>query len=93
MSLFERLFEISFKEKSSHIKAVRLEQQYRMHPDICQFVSNVFYDGALKPGVSAEKRNSPLSINQGKALTFISVPITRGSETGDGSRSRMRARK
>lgn len=90
VSLFERLFEISFKEKSSHIKAVRLEQQYRMHPDICQFVSNVFYDGALKPGVSAEKRNSPLSINQGKALTFISVPITRGSETGDGSRSRMR---
>lgn len=90
ISLFERLFEIFIKEKSGHIKAIRLEQQYRMHPDLCQFVSDVFYDGSLKPGVSAEKRKSPLSINQGKALTFISVPITRGSETGGGSRSRMR---
>lgn len=90
INLFERLFEIFIKEKNSHIKAIRLEQQYRMHPDICHFVSDAFYDGTLKPGISAEERKSPLSINQGKALTFISVPITRGSETGGGSRSRMR---
>ena len=90
VSLFERLFEIFFHSKGSHVKAVRLEQQYRMHPDICKFVSEVFYDGALKPGVSAEKRKSPPSINQGKALTFINVPITRGQETGGGSHSRMR---
>ncbi len=90
MSLFERLFEILVKDKTPHIKALRLEQQYRMHPDICTFVSNAFYDGKLKSGISAESRRCSPQINEGKALAYINVPITLGGEMGGGSGSRMR---
>lgn len=35
---------------------IRLEVQYRMHPALCEFPSNAFYDGSLINGVSASDR-------------------------------------
>ena len=48
---FERLVKIGHKPH-------RLEIQYRMHPELSKFSSNMFYDGALQNGVTAAERDS-----------------------------------
>ncbi|TRY66918.1 hypothetical protein TCAL_04359 [Tigriopus californicus] len=48
-SLFERLVVLG-------IRPLRLEVQYRMHPELSAFPSNFFYDGTLQNGVSGEDR-------------------------------------
>lgn len=87
-SLFERLFEMF--SKGQNPKAIRLTRQFRMHPEICKFVSESFYDGQLKTSekIKPEDRSSPAAINEGKPLTFVNVPITRGAETPGISKSR-----
>lgn len=47
--LFERLVVLG------HVP-VRLEVQYRMHPCLSEFASNMFYEGTLQNGVGAENR-------------------------------------
>lgn len=49
-SLFERLVVLG-------IRPIRLQVQYRMHPALSAFPSNVFYEGSLQNGVT--ERNSP----------------------------------
>lgn len=87
-SLFERLF--AMFSGGQRPKAIPLTHQFRMHPDICSFVSEAFYDGILKTAetITAEKRRSPEAINKGKALTFVNIPITRGAEKHGVSKSR-----
>ena len=87
-SLFERLFDM-FSSGQRH-KAIPLTHQFRMHPDICSFVSDAFYDGILKTSktITADDRRSPKEINDGKALTFVNIPISRGAETSGVSKSR-----
>lgn len=87
-SLFERLFGMFAKGQKP--KAVLLTHQFRMHPEICKFVSEAFYDGQLQTAesVTPELRSSPESINNGRALTFVNVPISRGVETPGVSKSR-----
>ncbi|KAK2954668.1 putative Regulator of nonsense transcripts 1 like protein [Blattamonas nauphoetae] len=53
LSLFERLILLG-------IQPTRLEIQYRMHPSLSQFPSEMFYDGALQNGVSEADRQFPL---------------------------------
>ncbi|ODQ67108.1 P-loop containing nucleoside triphosphate hydrolase protein [Nadsonia fulvescens var. elongata DSM 6958] len=48
-SLFERLI-------MTGIQPVRLSVQYRMHPSLSEWPSNMFYDGSLQNGVSALDR-------------------------------------
>ena len=48
-SLFERLILLG-------VQPVRLQVQYRMHPCLSEFPSNVFYEGALQNGVAAADR-------------------------------------
>ncbi len=88
-SLFERLFEMFAVGQKP--KALRLTRQFRMHPEICKFVSEIFYDGLLETAksVTPELRSSPSEINNGRALTFINVPISRGVETNGISKSRL----
>ena len=45
-SLFERLVVLG-------IRPIRLQVQYRMHPALSAFPSNIFYEGSLQNGVSA----------------------------------------
>jgi len=49
-SLFERLMFLG-------MAPIRLNTQYRMHPSISSFPSNMFYEGKLQNGVSAEQRS------------------------------------
>ncbi len=87
-SLFERLFEMFSKGQKP--KALPLTRQFRMHPEICSFVSESFYDGILKTAesVTPEQRASSPEINNGRALTFCNVPIAKGAETSGVSKSR-----
>ena len=87
-SLFERLFEMF--STGSRPKAVPLTRQFRMHPEICNFVSEAFYDGILKTAesVTAEMRACSPKVNDGRALAFINVPISRGAETSGASKCR-----
>lgn len=48
-SLFERLVMLG-------IHPIRLEVQYRMHPALSEFPSNLFYDGSLQNGVQGAER-------------------------------------
>ncbi|XP_022108204.1 regulator of nonsense transcripts 1-like [Acanthaster planci] len=48
-SLFERLVVLG-------IRPIRLQVQYRMHPSLSAFPSNIFYEGSLQNGVSAADR-------------------------------------
>ena len=51
-SLFERLVLLG-------IRPIRLQVQYRMHPDLSEFSSNMFYEGSLQNGVTAADRLQP----------------------------------
>ncbi|XP_073243467.1 regulator of nonsense transcripts 1-like [Porites lutea] len=48
-SLFERLVVLG-------IRPIRLQVQYRMHPSLSEFPSNLFYDGTLQNGVTIAER-------------------------------------
>uniref|UniRef100_A0A8C4QB29 Uncharacterized protein n=1 Tax=Eptatretus burgeri TaxID=7764 RepID=A0A8C4QB29_EPTBU len=48
-SLFERLVVLG-------IRPIRLQVQYRMHPALSAFPSNIFYEGSLQNGVTAGER-------------------------------------
>ena len=87
-SLFERLFEMF--SKGHKPKAILLTHQFRMHPEICKFVSEAFYEDQIKTSdrISADLRSSPKEINDGRALTFVNVRFAKGSETAGVSKSR-----
>jgi DNA polymerase III delta prime subunit len=46
-----------------------LERTYRLHPDVCGYVSEEFYDGRLEPAEVARGRTTPL----GTGLRFVPV--------------------
>ncbi len=50
-SLFERLILLK-------TRPVRLQVQYRMHPALSEFPSNIFYEGSLQNGVTSEERQT-----------------------------------
>lgn len=87
-SLFERLFDMFANGRKP--KALALTKQFRMHPDICNFVSEAFYDGNLKTAdsITPDMRASSPDINDGKSLAFLNIPISRGAETAGASKSR-----
>lgn len=87
-SLFERLF--GMFSKGQKPKAILLTHQFRMHPEICKFVSDAFYEGQLETSekITPEDRSSPMEINDGRALTFVNIPASCGTETPGVSKSR-----
>ena len=48
-SLFERMVTMG-------VRPVRLQVQYRMHPCLSEFPSNMFYDGSLQNGITTAQR-------------------------------------
>ena len=90
-SMFERMFNMFMAGDKP--RSVMLTQQYRMHPDICRFVSTAFYDGILETPkeliADPTFRISPKEINNGKALTLVNLPLSCGAEKPGASKSRM----
>ena len=54
------------------VKVQFLDTQYRMHPNIMKFPSEIFYNGKLKSGVDAESRRPIWSLTS-EPVVFISV--------------------
>ncbi len=46
-----------------------LERTYRLHPDICGYISEEFYEGRLEPAPVAAARTTPL----GTGLRYLAV--------------------
>lgn len=68
LTLFERLVNLG-------TKPLRLEYQYRMHPALSEWPSNMFYEGALQNGVTDRERstahlNLPWSVPE-RPMLFI----------------------
>ncbi len=53
-------------------RGVFLDRTFRLHPDVCRFVSEEFYEGRLRPDEVASTRTTPL----GTGLRWIAVPHT-----------------
>ena len=74
--LYEQsLFGIIFKnvQKAKRQRCITLNEQFRMHPSIGDFISNTYYNGMLKPGsdqLSKTKQHN-LSIPWAKDKTMI----------------------
>lgn len=65
-SLFERMV-------SMGVRPVRLQVQYRMHPELTVFPSNTFYEGTLQNGVTISDRQFEGDFpwpNKGKPMFF-----------------------
>jgi len=68
-SLFERMV-------SMGIRPVRLQVQYRMHPELTAFPSNTFYEGTLQNGVTISDRQYEGDFpwpNRGKPMFFFNL--------------------
>lgn len=73
-SLFERLFNIfEAQSKAGGLqRTCQLDVQYRMHPVINDFVSEVFYDGKLQCGLT-EDRILKFNLFNNKPIVWIDV--------------------
>ncbi|MGM9319286.1 DEAD/DEAH box helicase [Deinococcus aquaticus] len=94
-SLFERLFMIlqDHEKRDGIRRVVTLDQQYRMHPVLGQFVSDTFYAAhnpseAFSSGRPAEEFHHNLTPYEGAVAAWLDVPHARGGERGRQSKSR-----
>ena len=79
-SLFENLKNAYMEGRIKALRTVRLNEQYRMHPDIGDFISNEFYEGEIKsPEINKTKTNN-FGVFNGKNIAFINIPVTAGRE-------------
>jgi len=88
-SLFSRLFR-SITEKSGSVqKTVFLNEQYRMHPQICKIVNN-FYDGELISPLGNVGKEHNLGLYGDKAISWIDLQSNYGFELEDHTKSLYR---
>lgn len=91
VSLFEKLFHRlkDTEAKDGIIRTVTLDTQFRMHPQIGEFVSKHFYQTeGLSSGLPAENFKHSISGYEGKCLSWLDVPYSRGREHPGKSKSR-----
>lgn len=68
-SLFERLVVLG-------IRPIRLQVQYRMHPALSAFPSNIFYEGSLQNGVTAGKMKRNFFENEFCDAQLLGFPFS-----------------
>ena len=97
-SLFWRLFkELRQREKQDGVRrTVTLDVQYRMHPVLGEFISQVFYEEhgeSFRSGLPAEHFEHDVELSdgtslKGKVAAWIDVPLKRGREKGGRTKRR-----
>ncbi len=103
-SLFQRLYErLQERRKRDGIRrTIMLDTQFRMHPKLGGFLSEHFYDGALKSGRPAEAFAHTLpgydgeryqdtylrSVDPERCMAWLHVPLGHGTETRGRSKKR-----
>ena len=50
-------------------RGIFLEHTFRLHPDVCGYISEVFYEGRLRPDAATSRRTTPL----GSGLRFLPI--------------------
>ncbi|WP_344823760.1 DEAD/DEAH box helicase [Actinocorallia longicatena] len=86
-SLFQRLFD-SLAESSEITRTVTLNEQFRMHPTLGEFVSTTFYGDDLLSPRPAEDFAHDLPGYAGKVAIWLNVPAEKGPEQGGRSKRR-----
>ena len=85
-SLFKRLVDLWGRgSEDGHRRFVRLDTQFRMHPALGQFVSNVFYDNELRSVRPAAEFAHGIARYGEVPVAWISVPRGDGGEGRRGS--------
>jgi superfamily I DNA and/or RNA helicase len=85
MSLFERLYTAPDRKG---VAKVMLDTQYRMHPDLCAFSSNTFYEGKLQTATNLDRLAIPQSqFPWPLSCRKIFVPCTDTEDIGRVSKS------
>ena len=83
-SLFQIIYEnLEIAKKEGRVVAQRtamIKEQHRMHPDICQFISDTFYDGELKSSEKTKSHLNTYGVCNGKNIGVINVPYDKGAE-------------
>lgn len=89
LSLFQRLYDqLEERQKADGIcRTVMLDTQFRMHPDLGDFISQHFYEGRLKSGRPASDFGHHLPGYQG-CMAWLSVPMSKGPEQRGQSKAR-----
>jgi len=93
-SLFERLFnELKDREEKDGIKrTVTLDKQFRMHPELGEFVSRNFYeshgDPIIESGRGEDDFFHDLPGYEGKVFSWENIPISKGRESKTKSKTR-----
>lgn len=89
MKYEESLFNIfynSLNKVKMPVRCIMLKEQFRMHPAIGDFISRLYYEGELVPGMGWEKQEKAkqhglqLSWAKDKVAVFCNVPATAGRE-------------
>lgn len=92
VSLFEKLFH-RLKDTEADdgiIRTVTLDTQFRMHPEIGEFVSRHFYkQEKLSSGLPADLFNHGISQYEDRCIKWIDVPFSKGKEKPGKSKSRQ----
>ena len=83
-SLFQRLYR-QLQDQNGVRRVTMLEDQYRMHPVIGDFVSSCFYDGKLRSKATAEAKAHNLGLFDDKPVAWIDVPARAGEEKKAGT--------
>ena len=68
-------------------RGIFLERSYRLHPDVCGYISEEFYDSRLKPAAVAETRTTPL----GTGLRWLPVEHEGQRQSSDEEAEAVRA--
>lgn len=87
-SLFERLFTDFDQRRTEPVRVVTLNDQFRMHPVLGEFVSSQFYEGNLRSPLKAEGFRHGLEDFKGVPAAWLEVPHGAGGELQGRSKAR-----
>lgn len=92
-SLFN-IFYNSLNKVKMPVRCIMLKEQFRMHPAIGDFISKLYYEGELVPGMGWEKQENAkkhglqLPWAKDKVAVFCNVPASEGREHAGKSKYR-----
>lgn len=86
-SLFGRLFRMlkDAEAETGVCRAAMLEDEYRMHPVIGQFVSDTFYESKVHPRSKLSERQHQLGLYDNKTVAWLDVPPRYGNDRRHGT--------
>jgi len=77
-SLFQRMFNKikDVDSKNGTDRTCTLNEQFRMHPDICDLIKVFYKEENITSGCTKEQKKHSLGLYKDKALAWIDVPIS-----------------